>query len=83
MNLNEHISFNHIYDYQDWICLFTRLPSSNIATLMISICTISILLACKILLEPYVMKKFHLKNLTLPIDILMVCDQLLLLCLFC
>ncbi|XP_027196854.2 anion exchange transporter-like [Dermatophagoides pteronyssinus] len=55
-----------------YISFFSRIHHTNIVTMCISLISIGILIGCKYFFEPFLMKKFQLKSITIPIDITLV-----------
>lgn len=64
-----HVPFELVRTY---VGVVLRVKQINLATVLISAVTISTLLAVKLGVEPYLMRKFRLKSLSLPIDIVMI-----------
>lgn len=52
--------------------MFSRIGTANLPTVGISAITITCLYSCKTYLEPYLMRRFQLKSIAIPIDILSV-----------
>lgn len=63
------IPFELVQIYGD---LFTRITQVNLATITVSLVVITVLVLIKRFLEPFLIKKYELKNFTIPIDIVMV-----------
>lgn len=57
---------------QTYVGIFLRLEQINWATVIVSLITITSLVTVKQYIEPFLIRKFRLKSLTLPIDIVMI-----------
>ncbi|OTF79021.1 hypothetical protein BLA29_005755 [Euroglyphus maynei] len=57
---------------KSWSRFIVRIPKANLTTVIISATCIAILIACKYGLQPFLMKRFKLKNLVIPIDIMVI-----------
>lgn len=55
--------------YQNWYRLLSRLPNANLITVSLSLGTVSLLMTCKGIIEPWLVKRLRLPNFALPIDI--------------
>lgn len=66
------IFLNFFSFHQSWYRLLCRLPTANLVTIGISAGTVTVLMACKSLLEPWLVRRFRLRNFALPVDILCI-----------
>lgn len=71
-NLTCVIFLNFFSFHQSWYRLLCRLPTVNLVTIGISAGTVTVLMACKSLLEPWLVRRFWLRNFALPVDILCI-----------
>ncbi|UXI22351.1 hypothetical protein NH340_JMT08294 [Sarcoptes scabiei] len=55
-----------------WIRFVLRLPQSNPPTILLSAISVMILVGSKFFFEPFVSRKFKLKNFILPIDLIVI-----------
>lgn len=57
---------------KSWSRFIVRIPKANPTTVIISAICIAILILFKFGISPYLMRRFKLKNLVIPIDILAI-----------
>lgn len=57
---------------KSWSRFIIRIPKANPTTVIMSLTSIAILVTCKFSLQPFLVRRFKIKNLVIPIDILII-----------